>query len=253
MKLQHNNRISLLFVPIIILFFLGGEYIVTGHIDRGISGFLIFVAISVTMSVLWNNHYYTSFEQTLQKFINIHHGTVELVAIQESHETVNYIADGSYNGRPFHMTTHYVRRNKSGDHVLDVQLGLNAPFDATFKLIWRWRGKVNLEPVTIADIYVVEFFFNHRQKRLLNVPYHLSKLRDEFIIVADQHKLGRKLARLGKKYRGWGISFQISVNEESIGVKRIGLIRSIDELEELVSMLDELAGIIEELAYRDSP
>jgi len=186
----------------------------------------------------------------LHKFSNTYGGTVEFIEVTEGSEIVCYDAKGNYYGRAFHINTE--RLKLKGNHqMMNVLLRVDSPVIASLKLKRQPWGKVDLDPLTIADVYDIQFTIQQQTPTISGLyDDHSARFRDEFINLIDQQKLGAKLSRLGKKYRDYLSRFHIFTDGENIVVKKCNLIRSVDDLENLMSSLRDVAKIIEYLSNR---
>ncbi len=132
---------------------------------------------------------------------------------------------------------------------MNVRLKIDTPVYASFELKRKKWGKVDPDPLTIADVYHIRFTLPRTAPGVPSL-HNSARFKEEFITLIDQQKLGVKLARLGKKHRDGLNRFYIYVDSKNIGVKKGVPIRSVDKLENLMHLLEELAKVIEELSQK---
>lgn len=249
-----NNRQSLWSIPFMLLFALIAHFLTSGRIHSGFWTFLIIFGILSSVLLFWDNRYFTSLEETLHTFSNTYNGAVELIKVTERSEIVSYDARGNYYNRAFHIDTERAIKRmglKGNLQMMNVRLKIDSPVIASLKLKRSRWGKVDLDPLTIADVYDIQFTIQQQMPTVVALYDDYSeRFRDEFVNLVDQQKLGVKLSRLGKKYRDYLSRFHICTDGENIRVHKCQMIRSVDDLENLMDSLKEMAKIIEDLSNR---
>lgn len=243
------NRYSwwILLIPLIasIVHFASG-----GRFLPGSGNFWIICLLVGAIALLWNNYYLSTLENTFHKFADAHSGTVKSFKCREDVEINCFSARGSFYSRAFYIGTELVRSGRrSYTHRLNVRLKVESPVCAYFELKRKRWGKVDLDPLTIADVYSIRLTLPRTAPGLPSF-HNSAKFKDEFIILIDQQKLGGKLARLGKKHRDDLNQFNIYADGKNIGIEKCIPIRSADKLEHLMDVLNELAKVIEDLSQK---
>lgn len=234
----------------ILLFALVIHFVTAGRFLYGYGTFLTISLLLGSAFVLWDNYYLFTLENVIHKFSNVHNGVFKLFKCEENSDIPCLSARGNYYGREFYVGTELIL---SGRHSytprLNVRLKLESPVYASLELKRKRWGKVDLDPLSLSDVYHIRFTL---PRTAPGVPsLHNSALfKHEFITLLDEQKLGMKLARLGKTHRDGLNRFNIYMDGKNIGVRQIVPIRSADKLEHLLDLLAELAKIIEELSQK---
>ena len=230
----------------ILLFALVVHFVTAGRFLPGYGTFLTTSLLLGSAFLLWDSYYLATLEDTIHKFSNIHSGAVKQFKCRENSDITCFSARGNYYGRAFYIGTELIRRNYQG---MNVRLKRDTPVYASFELKRKKWGKVDPDPLTIADVYHIRFTLPRTAPGVPSL-HNSARFKEEFITLIDQQKLGVKLARLGKKHRDGLNRFYIYVDSKNIGVKKGVPIRSVDKLENLMHLLEELAKVIEELSQK---
>lgn len=231
--------------PLMLIYYV----VVQGKIDTTFSIFLIFSGILVSVGTFWNNHYFSSLEETLHTFSDRHNGTVTLVNVVGSDKLVEYVVKGEYYDRAFHIKTERTRHHRDYSHTMKVSLEIYSSVITSLKLKRKRWGKVDLDPSTIADVYDIHFTIQ-KQIPIVGGFYdeQFVMFKNEFISLIDQREIGKDISKLGKRYSDFFGRFYIFTNGENIRIDKCSAIRSVDELEKLMRSLKDIAEIIEVLS-----
>lgn len=239
------NRYSW-WILFILLVALVVHFITAGRFLPGYGTFLTISLLLGSAFVLWDNYHLFTLENTIRKFSNVHSGAVKQFSCRENSGIICFSARGSYYERAFYIGTELIRRHHLG---MNVRLKISSPVYASLGLKRKKWGKVDLDPLTIADVYHIRFTLSRIAPGVPDL-HNSARFRDEFIALVDQQKLGMKLARIGKQHRDGLNRFYIYADGKNIGVEKCIPIRSVDKLEQLMNLLVELAKIIEELSQK---
>ena len=234
----------------ILLFALAIHFVTVGLFLSGYGTFLTISLLLGSAFVLWDSYYLFTVENAIRKFSNVHNGAIQQFSCREDSDNPCFSARGNYYGRAFYVGTELIRSGRrSYTPRLNVRLKVESPVYVSLELKRKRWGKVDLDPLTIADVYHLRFTL---PRTAPGVPsLHNSALfKNEFITLLDEQKLGMKLARLGKKHRDGLNRFNIYADGKNIGVRQVVPIRSVDKLEHLLDLLAELAKFIEELSQK---
>jgi len=254
-RTKNNSQTFLSILPILAFLFLVGVLpeLWMGGIGARDWIFLIIAGAMFSAGIYYNNRYFSSLEDVLHTFSNRYNGNVEQIKITEGNQAVYYVVKGNYYGRTFDINTEYLRGGKRGgnNQMMNISLKINSPVIASLKLKRKLWGKVDFNPSTIANVYDIQFTNKQHMPATDNLYDDQSvQLRDEFVNLVDQQKLGTRLSRLGKKYRDYFSRFRIYTDGENIRVDKCTLIRSIDDMEDLMRSFKDVAQIIESLSKK---
>lgn len=242
------NRHSwwILLIPLfgLIVHFASGRQFLPGS-----GNFWIICLLVGAIAIFWDNYYLFTLESTLHKFSNIHSGKVKLFKEREYSDLICFSARGSFYDRAFYVAAVPISLGKNYAYRMNIRLELDSPIYSSLELKRKRWGKVDLDPLTVADVYNIRFTLPPTAPGLPSL-HNSARFRDEFVTLVDQQKLGMKLARLGKKHHDDRNQFNIYTGRKNIWVEKCIPIRSVDDLENLMDFLQKLAEVIEDISQK---